>query len=509
MGSPPDLTGLRIEREDRGPRPRRRTRRWVWPAVVLAALALAALLFVALTPPAVQVASVTRASVLASGSSGADGGSAGGWTELHAAGYLVADRQSTVASRFTGRLLRLLVREAAKVTQGQLLGELDHRDLDATITAAEADCEQMEAAQKQADAEIQRATAAAEQFAQAAAQSEAEVAAAQATVQTMAAEIVERGITLLDAERRRKIDEALAGAGAAEASRVDDRRTEVRLAEARILTAQRRLAEAEKKIEALRAQAAASRSAVKTAEAQVLAARAARGAAEAQGKAARARLAVLKAQREDYFIRSPFEGIVTERIAEEGEIVAPISIGGSMARGAIVTIADWASLQAEVDVAEAYLERVQPGGRAGIAVDAIPNRIFPGRVDRILPRVDRGKATVKVRVSFLEREAAFKPDMGVRVKFVPPNAPEGAEKGLTLDPLVVPAAALVGDGQGKRVWVVEKELARAREVQVGAARGDGVEVLRGLKDGEQVVVRGAETLSRDGQKVRVVSEAPR
>jgi hypothetical protein len=59
------------------------------------------------------------------------------------------------------------------------------------------------------------------------------------------------------------------------------------------------------------------------------------------------------------------------------------------------------------------------------------------------------------------------------------------------------------------VWVVEKDEARAREVQVGAARGDGVEVLRGLKDGEQVVVRGAEALSRDGQKVRVVSETAR
>ena len=508
MDSPPDLADLKIERENRGPRPKRRTRRWVWP-VVVAALVLAALLFAAFTPPAVQVASVMRASVLASSASGGEGAAAGSWTELHAAGYIVADRQSTVASRFTGRLSRLLVREAAKVTQGQLLAELDHRDLDATIMAAEADCEQTEAAQKQADAEIQRAAASAEQFAQAAVQAEAELAAAQATVQTVTAEIAELEITLADARRRQKIDEALARAGAAEASRVDDRLTEVRLAEARIQTTRRRLVEAEKKIEALRAQAAASRSAVKTAEAQVQAARAARGVAEAQGKAARARLATLKAQREDYFIRSPFDGIVTERIAEEGEIVAPISIGGSMARGAVVTIADWASLQAEVDVAESYLERVQAGGRAGIAVDAIPNRVFPGRVDRILPRVDRGKATVKVRVSFLEREASFKPDMGVRVKFVPANAPQGAEQGPTLDPLVVPATALTGDGQGKRVWVVEKELARAREVQVGAARGDGVEVLRGLKDGEQVVIRGAEALSRDGQKVRVVSETAR
>jgi len=74
-----------------------------------------------------------------------------------------------------------------------------------------------------------------------------------------------------------------------------------------------------------------------------------------------------------------------EKAAEVGEIVAPISIGGSMARGSIVTIADWASLQAEVDVAEAQLARVEPGQRAAITVDAIPGRVFPGKVRRSCP----------------------------------------------------------------------------------------------------------------------------
>ena len=115
--------------------------------------------------------------------------------------------------------------------------------------------------------------------------------------------------------------------------------------------------------------------------------------------------------------------MVTEKAAEVGEIVAPISIGGSMARGSIVTIADWASLQAEVDVAEAQLGRVKPGQRAAITVDAIPGRVFPGKLRRVLPRADRSKATVKVRVDFLARDRqAVLPEMGLRVRFLSDRA---------------------------------------------------------------------------------------
>ena len=159
-------------------------------------------------------------------------------------------------------------------------------------------------------------------------------------------------------------------------------------------------------------------------------ARAAVAGAKARQRTAAARVKVLESQRDERFIRSPFDGMVTEKAAEVGEIVAPISVGGSMARGSIVTIADWASLQAEVDVAEAQLGRVKAGQRAAITVDAIPGKMFPGKVRRILPRADRSKATVKVRVDFLARdEQAVLPEMGVRVRFLPDNAPAGVETG--------------------------------------------------------------------------------
>ncbi|MFZ5830861.1 MAG: efflux RND transporter periplasmic adaptor subunit, partial [Planctomycetota bacterium] len=217
-----------------------------------------------------------------------------------------------------------------------------------------------------------------------------------------------------------------------------------------------------------------------------------------------AKVQVLRSQLDEAFIRSPFDGMVTEKAAEVGEIVAPISIGGSMARGSIVTIADWASLQAEVDVAESHLARVQPGQRAAITVDAIPKKIFPGKVRRILPRADRSKATVKVRVDFLARdEKAVLPEMGIRVRFLPGQAQPGDAVITEPDKIVAPKAAVHSGPEGSFVWVVSEKEARKRPVEIGDEVVEGIEITSGITAGEKVVVRGAERLTGETAPVRV------
>jgi RND family efflux transporter MFP subunit len=239
-------------------------------------------------------------------------------------------------------------------------------------------------------------------------------------------------------------------------------------------------------------------------QAQAAAARAAVPPAEARQRSAAAKVQVLRCQLAEAFVRSPFDGMVTEKAAEVGEIIAPISIGGSMARGSIVTIADWASLQAEVDVAEAQLARVRPGQRAAITVDAIPDKVFPGKVRRILPRADRSKATVKVRLDFLARdEKAVLPEMGVRVRFFAGEAQPGAAAVETAEKLVVPKAAVHSGPGGSFVWVVSDGEARKRAVGVGAAAGEQIEITSGLSAGDQVVVRGVERLTGETAKVRL------
>ncbi|NLX56612.1 MAG: efflux RND transporter periplasmic adaptor subunit [Planctomycetaceae bacterium] len=461
------LAALRIDRTRR----RRRVSPWVW-VVLLAAGGVAGLAPRALRTLLVAEVQVAAAARMLAGSGILQEGS----PDLTAAGYVVADRQSVLASKFTGRLARLNVAEADFVKKGDVVAELDHAELDATIAQAQAEV-------AEAEAEVERLT-------QLVAQSDAELAAAQLPLETLAAESKQYEILLADAQRRLTRDEALATSRAVGYSEVDDRRTEVRGMEAKIAWTQQRRREAQQQ--------------VNVAHTQVAAARAAVASAEARRQTAVARVEVLESQRDECFIHSPFDGMVTEKAAEVGEIIAPISIGGSMARGSIVTIADWASLQAEVDVAEAQLARVTPGQRAAITVDAIPGKVFPGKVRRILPRADRSKATVKVRVDFLDRdEQAVLPEMGVRVRFLPDDAPAGIETGAIPDQIVVPPSAVQTNSAGSFVWVVSEDTARRQTVQVGKTFGEWTEITSGVSAGDRVVVAGAERLSGETATVRV------
>lgn len=467
MASSDGLAALKIDRSRRG----RRVSPWVW----IALLGIPAL--VVLAPRAMQNLGVAEVAVVpAVRVSAATGEAVDGNPDLTAAGYVVADRQSVLAAKFTGRLLRLNVAEAQSVKKGDLVAELDHNELDATIA--------------QAEAKVAQAAADVERLASLVIQAEAELAAARIPVATLDAENEQYKILLADARRRFDRDEKLSERNAIGFSEVDDRRTEVLSTEAKIAWTQHRKLEAEQRI--------------RVAETQVAAARAAVAAAEAGRRSAAASVKVLETQREESFIRAPFDGVVTEKAAEVGEIIAPISIGGSMARGSIVTIADWDSLQAEVDVAEAQLGRVKPSQRAAITVDAIPDRIFPGKVRRILPRADRSKATVKVRVDFLSRdEEAVLPEMGVRVRFLADDAPPGIESGAVRDKIVVPKEAVQSGGRGDYVWVVSDDVARRQVVAVGANSGERIEITSGLNAGDKVVVRGAQRLNGDNTAVRL------
>ncbi len=147
-------------------------------------------------------------------------------------------------------------------------------------------------------------------------------------------------------------------------------------------------------ISAQEVEAAVSRAA--QAEARVRADSAGIAAAEAALQFARVNL-------ENTLIRAPFTGTVLRKDAEVGEVVAP-SVGGGLTRGAVVTMADLATLEVEVDVNEAYINRVQAAQPAEAVLNAYPDWRIPAHVIAIIPTADRARATVKVRVALDERD---------------------------------------------------------------------------------------------------------
>jgi RND family efflux transporter MFP subunit len=139
----------------------------------------------------------------------------------------------------------------------------------------------------------------------------------------------------------------------------------------------------------------------------------------AQGALDAARAGRMIAQRnlDDTIIRAPFSGIVTEKAAQAGEMVSPISAGSGFTRTGIGTIVDMNSLEVEVDVSENFIGRVQPQQPVRIKLNAYPDWDIPGSVIATIPTADRAKATVKVRIAIALKDPRILPDMGAHVSF--------------------------------------------------------------------------------------------
>ena len=222
---------------------------------------------------------------------------------------------------------------------------------------------------------------------------------------------------------------------------------------------------------------------------------------EAQLNASHALVQQAEVNVENTRVRAPFDGTVLRKDAEVGEIVAPSSAGGGLTRTAIVTMADLATLEVEVDVNEAYIAQIRSAQPARITLDAYPDTSFAGRVRQVVPTADRQKATVQVKVSILDRDPRILPEMGARVLFV---RGDGATAAAAPRRVTVPAAALVRSGSTTSVWIVENGRVASRPVDTGPEHDGRVEVRSGLSGGESVVLRPPPGL-KDGARVRVSS----
>jgi RND family efflux transporter MFP subunit len=116
-------------------------------------------------------------------------------------------------------------------------------------------------------------------------------------------------------------------------------------------------------------------------------------------------------------IRAPFAGVIVDRSAQPGEMISPMSVGG-FTRTGICTVVDMDSIEIEVDVNEAFIGRVVPGGAVVALLDAYPGWTIPASVIAIVPTANREKATVRVRIRFEKKDPRILPDMAVKVTFV-------------------------------------------------------------------------------------------
>lgn len=396
-----DLSRLRIERDVAMPAGRTaavKRRRWLLAGVValVAGAAGYAYRFNAAIPVEMAVVGTAYPSQA--------------YTVLTATGYVVAQRKAAVASKATGRLEWLGVREGSTVRKGEVIARLENRDVVAAMEQAAANVKVAHANLEQGMAELR----------------EAERALARSR----------------DLLQKNFVSQASHDAVVARHERA-------------------------------RAAIAGLQAAIAVAEANLRA----------------ARVAV-----DQTLIRAPFDGVVLTKNANVGDVITPFSSAlGSQA--AVVTMADMSTLEVEAEVAESSLSKVKLGQPCEIQLDALPEVRLRGVLHRLVPTVDRSKATVTAKVRFVDADPRVLPEMSAKVAFLSREMPADQRK----PRIVVPSSAVV-ERDGLSVVFLAKDGRAARiPVVTGERLGEFVQV-SGVKPGDRIVLNPPSGL-RDGARL--------
>jgi RND family efflux transporter MFP subunit len=220
-------------------------------------------------------------------------------------------------------------------------------------------------------------------------------------------------------------------------------------------------------------------------------------AAEATVEASLAALDGANISLEYTLIRAPFAGVVLTKNADIGDIVTPIGAAAN-AKSAVITIADMDSLQVEVDVSESNIQKITIDQPCEIQLDALPEQRFRGVIHMIVPTADRSKATVTVKVRFLDKDSRILPEMSAKVAFLSRPATPEEQRPRT----AISQSAIVSRKGKESVFLIQGNRAAETPVRLGAKIGDMVEVLDGVKAGDKVVLNPSERL-KNGSKIKI------
>lgn len=243
-----------------------------------------------------------------------------------------------------------------------------------------------------------------------------------------------------------------------------------------------------------------AKSELDAAEARLKRAKASVSAQRAAVQAAEAALKETEVVLEYTNMRAPFDAVVLTKNADIGDIVTPLGAAAN-AKAAVVDIADMESLQVEVDVSESNIDLVKKGQPCEIRLDALQDARFRGSVHMVVPTADRSKASVMVKVAFVEKDPRILPEMSAKVAFL--SREIGPEERKPFK--AVPANSVIGKGEARHVYSVENGRASKTFVKTGREAGDVAELISGPETGA-LLITGPLDKVKDGMKVKILEE---
>lgn len=425
-----ELNKLKIEKSKRVQLSRRR--RPLALVIVVVLLAGALIAFASLRrPAAAATVEVVRPRAESSSQSAV----------LVATGYVIAHHKIQVGSKIAGRVAWIGVEKGNRVTRDQVVVRLEDREYRAQYDeaksahdAAQARLQELE--QGSRPEEIDRA--------------KAEVERAQADLQT--------------AEAQLKRVQGLVKEGVAAAQLLDDARGRHDSARANLVALTKtyeliKQGPRQEQIETARSEAGRAKAAMEYSK------------------------TILDATE----IRVPIDGTILERNVEQGEMVTTSFVGDRGAKSFVVTLADLNDVQVELDINQNDFNRITPKQPCTIVTDAYPDRVYDCRVDEISPEANRQKATIQVKVKFLQPDENIRPDMNARVTFLEPSVESKAPR-TDRKLFAIPKRAVLERESGKAVYVVWDGTVQAKPITVEREVGSDVFVAAGLVGNEAIIV---------------------
>lgn len=378
--------------------------------------------------------------------------SAGAAGTLSATGYIIAHHKIDVNSKVTGRVMWIGVEKSDHVQAGQILVELENEEFKAQVEQARGQVEAARAylRELQAGSRPQEIEQADNNLEEARATMRDDKITFDRTLQLTQAGVLARQ-QLDDAQARYEADtqKVASLSQAYTLTKIGPRQEEIQRAQGSLIQAEGQLAYAESQLAATK-------------------------------------------------IRAPVTGTILERTAEKGELVtstfASSAAGGPL--GSVVSVADLADLQVELDIAQDEFSRLHPRQRGVVTTDAYPDRRYKGVLTEVAPEANRQKATVQVKVQIENADDYLRPDMNASVQFVS-DTPASTESAIGV---LVPANAVRNENGRQYVLVAYEGRALARDIRVVKRRSDGI-VVDGLAGGEDVIT-GAPPTVKDGSRIK-------
>lgn len=387
-------------------------------------------------------------------------------TNLSLPGSIEAITESEIFARTNGYVQQRFADIGDRVKTGQLLAKLQTPEV--------------EESEKEAQAQVLTTIAGK-------AQSEAEKERAQADLQRAISQVSQAKANIVEAESDEKFAlttykrwKFLGDDGAVSWQDVDEKENKYKTASAVKQAALDKLKAAESDVVAANAKLKAEFASVNLNAANVLASRA---------RASRSSL-----ERSFQNVVSPFDGIVTQRNVDQGNLV---TAGSENSKASLYKVARVDVVKVYIDIPQYAAVGVRSGQPVKVQLKEFPTRIFQGKITRTSVALDANARTLRTEVQINNSDMALAPGMYADVNIDVPN---------TANSYLIPANSLVSTGDGQKVALIsEDKKIHFKSVVLGHDFGADIEVLAGLKNGESVVVNPRDTL-KEGTRVAIAPE---